>query len=86
VFIDMASIPPKVAQEHAAWLKERGIGHLDAPVSGGSLGAAEGSLAIMAGGERVTNRDPSRRAAGHGSSTSVPGQSRSLSDVHSWSA
>lgn len=61
VFIDMASIPPKMAQEHAAWLKERGIGHLDAPVSGGSFGAAEGSLAIMAGGERVdfdrTERD-----------------------------
>jgi 2-hydroxy-3-oxopropionate reductase len=53
VFIDMASIPPRMAQEHAAWLKERGIGHLDAPVSGGSLGAAEGSLAIMAGGERA---------------------------------
>ena len=52
VFIDMASIPPKMAQEHAAWLKERGVGHIDAPVSGGSLGAAEGSLAIMAGGEK----------------------------------
>jgi 2-hydroxy-3-oxopropionate reductase len=53
VFIDMASIPPKMAKEHAAWLKERGIGHLDAPVSGGSLGAAEGSLAIMAGGDQA---------------------------------
>jgi 2-hydroxy-3-oxopropionate reductase len=53
VFIDMASIPPKMAQEHAAWLKQRGVGHLDAPVSGGSLGAAQGSLAIMAGGERA---------------------------------
>ncbi len=52
VFIDMASIPPKMAQEHAAWLKEKGVGHLDAPVSGGSVGAAEGSLAIMAGGAR----------------------------------
>ncbi len=52
VFIDMASIPPLMAKEHAGWLKERGIGHLDAPVSGGSLGAAEASLAIMAGGER----------------------------------
>jgi 2-hydroxy-3-oxopropionate reductase len=61
VFIDMASIPPKMAQEHAAWLKQRGVGHLDAPVSGGSVGAAEGSLAIMAGGERAdfdrTERD-----------------------------
>jgi 2-hydroxy-3-oxopropionate reductase len=53
VFIDMASIPPKMAQDHAARLKERGVGHLDAPVSGGSLGAAEGSLAIMAGGEKA---------------------------------
>ena len=52
VFIDMASIPPKMAQQHAQWLAERGVGHLDAPVSGGSLGAAEGSLAIMAGGRR----------------------------------
>jgi 2-hydroxy-3-oxopropionate reductase len=53
VFIDMASIPPKMAKEHASWLRERGIGHLDAPVSGGSLGAAEGSLAIMAGGDQT---------------------------------
>jgi 2-hydroxy-3-oxopropionate reductase len=52
VFIDMASIPPDMAKEHAAWLKQREVGHLDAPVSGGSRGAAEGSLAIMAGGER----------------------------------
>jgi 2-hydroxy-3-oxopropionate reductase len=52
VFIDMASIPPQMAQEHARRLKEKGVGHLDAPVSGGSLGAAEGSLAIMAGGEK----------------------------------
>ncbi len=52
VFIDMASIPPKMAQEHAQLLKEKGVGHLDAPVSGGSLGAAAGSLAIMAGGEK----------------------------------
>ncbi|MCZ6482921.1 MAG: NAD(P)-dependent oxidoreductase [Alphaproteobacteria bacterium] len=53
VFIDMASIPPKMAQAHATLLKEVGVGHLDAPVSGGSLGAAEGSLAIMAGGEKA---------------------------------
>ena len=53
VFIDMASIPPKMAQDHAARLKEKGVGHLDAPVSGGSFGAAEASLAIMAGGERA---------------------------------
>ncbi|MGH6661167.1 MAG: NAD(P)-dependent oxidoreductase [Rhodospirillales bacterium] len=53
VFIDMASIPPRMAKEHAAWLAKKGVGHLDAPVSGGSRGAQEGSLAIMAGGERA---------------------------------
>ena len=52
IFIDMASIPPGMAREHAARLAERDVFHLDAPVSGGSKGAAEGSLAIMAGGVR----------------------------------
>ncbi len=52
IFIDMASIPPKMAQEHARMLLARGVSHLDAPVSGGSRGAAEGTLAIMAGGEK----------------------------------
>lgn len=51
VVIDMASIPPAMAREHAAWLAERGIGHLDAPVSGGTVGAEEGTLTIMVGGE-----------------------------------
>ena len=49
--IDMSSIRPKEARTHAARLKQRGIGHLDAPVSGGTLGAVEGTLAIMVGGE-----------------------------------
>src|SRR5688572_2319966 len=53
VFIDMASIPPQMAKEHAKWLAERGVGHLDAPGSGGSRGAAEATLAIMAGGEKA---------------------------------
>jgi len=52
VVVDMSSIPPSLAREHAARLAERGVAHLDAPVSGGTIGAAEGTLAIMAGGER----------------------------------
>ncbi len=48
--IDMSSIAPAFAREHAARLAERGVGHLDAPVSGGTVGAAGGTLAIMAGG------------------------------------
>lgn len=50
LFIDMASIQPREARDHAARLGEMGIAHLDAPVSGGTVGAESGSLAIMVGG------------------------------------
>lgn len=50
LFIDMASIQPREARDHAARLGEMGIAHLDAPVSGGTVGAENGTLAIMAGG------------------------------------
>jgi 3-hydroxyisobutyrate dehydrogenase-like beta-hydroxyacid dehydrogenase len=49
--IDMSSIKPKEAQDHAARLKAMGVRHIDAPVSGGTVGAQAGTLAIMAGGE-----------------------------------
>jgi 2-hydroxy-3-oxopropionate reductase len=49
--VDMSSIPPHIARDHAARLEALGIAHLDAPVSGGTVGAAEGTLAIMAGGD-----------------------------------
>lgn len=51
--IDMASIKPAEARDHAQRLAERGIAHLDAPVSGGTVGAEAGTLAIMVGGEPV---------------------------------
>jgi len=55
--IDMSSSPPALARDHAKRLGERGVDYLDAPVSGGTVGAAEGKLAIMAGGEsRVFER------------------------------
>lgn len=54
VVIDMSSIPPGMAKDHAGRLAARGVGHIDAPVSGGTIGAAEGTLAIMAGGETAT--------------------------------
>lgn len=50
VVIDMSSIPPSLARDHAARLVELGCRHLDAPVSGGTAGAEAGTLAIMAGG------------------------------------
>jgi len=57
VVIDMSSIPPAVAREHALKLAEMGLRHIDAPVSGGTRGAAEGTLAIMAGGAAETFDD-----------------------------
>jgi 3-hydroxyisobutyrate dehydrogenase-like beta-hydroxyacid dehydrogenase len=48
--VDMASIKPAEAREHAARLAAAGVAHVDAPVSGGTLGAAAATLAIMAGG------------------------------------
>ena len=51
LFIDMASIQPREARDHASRLGELGVAHLDAPVSGGTVGAEAGSLAIMVGGK-----------------------------------
>lgn len=51
VVIDCSSIAPAAARDHAARLAERGVLHVDCPVSGGVVGAEQGSLALMAGGE-----------------------------------
>ena len=66
VVVDMSSIPPSVAQDHATRLAEKNILHVDAPVSGGTVGAAEGTLAIMAGGDSdvVTGLTPVFAAMG----------------------
>lgn len=53
LFIDMASIQPREARDHAARLAELGVNCLDAPVSGGTVGAENGTLVIMVGGKRV---------------------------------
>ena len=50
--IDMSSIKPKIAIQYGKILKEKGIYFLDAPVSGGTIGAEDGSLAIMVGGDK----------------------------------
>lgn len=48
--IDMSSILPEQAQAHARRLDALGVQALDAPVSGGTVGAEAGTLAIMVGG------------------------------------
>ena len=55
--IDMSSVKPSTATKHGNNLKSKNINYLDAPVSGGTIGAEEASLAIMVGGEQdVFNR------------------------------
>lgn len=49
--IDMSSIRPDQARAHAQHLQALGLHHLDAPVSGGTVGAEQGTLAIMVGGD-----------------------------------
>lgn len=51
VFVDMSTIAPAAAQSIAARLAGRGVTMLDAPVSGGEVGAIEATLTIMVGGD-----------------------------------
>ena len=50
--IDMSSVKPSTATKHGNNLKINNINYLDAPVSGGTNGAEEASLAIMVGGDQ----------------------------------
>jgi 2-hydroxy-3-oxopropionate reductase len=51
VYVDNSTIKPATAREVANRLSARGVRCLDAPVSGGDVGAREATLAIMVGGE-----------------------------------
>ncbi len=50
--IDMSTISTRVTRDIAAALNEKGVHMLDAPVSGGDVGAQQGTLSIMVGGEQ----------------------------------
>lgn len=62
--VDFSSIAPASAREFAARLEAKGIGLVDAPVSGGVAGAEQGTLAIMAGGS-AEHIERARPAAMH---------------------
>jgi 3-hydroxyisobutyrate dehydrogenase len=49
--IDMSTIEPAVSRRVAERLRDRGVRFIDAPVSGGVVGAEKATLAIMVGGE-----------------------------------
>jgi 2-hydroxy-3-oxopropionate reductase len=52
IIVDMSSISPIVAQKIGSACSEKGVGFLDAPVSGGEPKAIDGTLAIMVGGKQ----------------------------------
>ena len=49
--VDMSTSSPALARDLFLVARQRGVGMLDAPVSGGDVGAIEGTLSIMVGGE-----------------------------------
>lgn len=65
-FIDCSTISPKATKEIATRLAQNGVDTLDAPVSGGSEGAAKGKLSIMVGGaaEQFERAQPVFQAMG----------------------
>jgi len=66
IVIDMSTISPTATRRMAETLSEKGIKMLDAPVSGGSEGAQNGTLSIMVGGNTadVENAEPILQAMG----------------------
>jgi len=54
VFVDHTTASAEIAREFDAEAKRRGLGFLDAPVSGGQSGAENGQLGIMVGGDAAT--------------------------------
>ncbi|HDZ20339.1 hypothetical protein LCGC14_0535890 [marine sediment metagenome] len=53
IVVDHSTVSPGVAVQCAEALRAKGVGYLDAPISGGDVGAKAGTLSIMVGGERA---------------------------------
>ncbi|MEA3225385.1 MAG: NAD(P)-dependent oxidoreductase [Planctomycetota bacterium] len=51
IVVDNSTISPSATRQFAKSLKDKGVEYLDAPVSGGDVGAQKGTLAIMVGGD-----------------------------------
>ena len=55
--IDMSTVSPAIARQAAQQAAQRGLRFLDAPVTGGDVGAREGTLTIMVGGDEAAFSD-----------------------------
>lgn len=53
LFVDHSTIAPPIAQQIAQKLKDKGLRFVDAPITGGSMGAQSGKLTIFCGGEKT---------------------------------
>src|SRR5690606_34460449 len=56
ILVDMTTSSPELAKRIAADAEKRGLHSIDAPVSGGDVGAQNGTLSIMCGGDEQTYR------------------------------
>ena len=93
--VDCTSGDPPTSRRIAARLAERGIGFLDAPVSGGTIGAEKGTLTVMVGGDGelidavMPAIDPFAGKVVHcgpvGSGDAVKAVNNALLAVHVWS-
>ncbi len=96
LLIDCTSGDPATSQRIAARLAERGIGFVDAPVSGGVVGAENGKLTIMVGGDAalLQRAAPVLKAMGEkivhcgavGTGDALKAVNNALLAVHIWSA
>ena len=75
IFVDMSTIAPAAAQGIATRLAERGVSMLDAPVSGGEVGAISGGLTIMVGGDEAAFEKVKPMLASMGKSVTLIGGS-----------
>ncbi|NQV35880.1 MAG: NAD(P)-dependent oxidoreductase [Phycisphaeraceae bacterium] len=53
IVVDNSTISPSATQDFAQRLEAQGVAYLDAPVSGGDVGAQKGTLSIMVGGDKA---------------------------------
>ena len=53
IYVDLSTNSPKMVQNIAKQLEPKGIPMIDAPVSGGVIGAEKGTIAIMVGGDKA---------------------------------
>ncbi len=77
IFVDHTTTSAEVARELSALAGERGLGFIDAPVSGGEAGAVNGALTVMCGGDPATFEKVKPVAAAFGRAVTLIGPSGS---------